>query len=144
MPKYSQKETAMQGKDSSKKTAAILSAFLVLVLSVSLIAVLPSRRKAENYVAEIYQNGELIRTLDLEKDAPQIFTIEGDNHCENEIEVRQGSIAVISADCPDKLCVGQGFISDSRIPITCLPNRLVILLILADESGVGTPDAATY
>jgi hypothetical protein len=144
MPKYSQKETAMQGKDSSKKTAAILSAFLVLVLSISLIAVLPSRRKAENYVAEIYQNGELIRTLDLEKDAPQIFTIEGDNHCENEIEVRQGSIAVISADCPDKLCVGQGFISDSRIPITCLPNRLVILLILADESGAGTPDAATY
>jgi hypothetical protein len=144
MPKYSQKETAMQGKDSSKKTAAILSAFLVLVLSISLIAVLPSRRKAENYVAEIYQNGELIRTLDLEKDAPQIFTIEGDNHCENEIEVRQGSIAVISADCPDKLCVGQGFISDSRIPITCLPNRLVILLILADESDAGTPDAATY
>ena len=74
------------------------------------------------------------------------FTVTGENGCVNEIEVRPGSIAIISADCPDKLCVHQGFISDSRLPITCLPNRLVIQLRPVSDSAetVAAPDAVAY
>lgn len=137
----------MQSKDNSQIAAVILSVFLALLLAVSLIAVLSPKRSSNSYVADIYQNGELLQSVALSGvDSPYTFTVEGEDHCTNQIEVRRGSIAVISADCPDKLCVGQGFISDSRIPITCLPNRLVIVLRAEDEAGTSadTPDAVTY
>lgn len=81
-----------------------------------------------------------------EETESRTFTVEGDNGCVNEIEVRPGSIGIISADCPDKLCVGQGFISDTRLPITCLPNRLVIQLrpVSSGAEDTAAPDIITY
>ena len=72
------------------------------------------------------------------------FTVQGENGCVNEIEVRPGSIAIISADCRDKICVHQGFISDAKLPITCLPNRLVIRLRPVSDSPGAEPDAVAY
>ena len=31
-----------------------------------------------------------------------------------------------SADCPDQVCVHQGWISDSTVPIVCLPHQVII------------------
>ena len=72
--------------------------------------------------------------------------MEGENGCVNEVEVRPGSIGILSADCPDKLCVRQGFISDTRLPITCLPNRLVIRLRPVSDTAedMPIPDTVTY
>ena len=74
------------------------------------------------------------------------FTVTGATGSQNEVEVRPGSIGILSADCPDKLCVHQGFISDSRLPITCLPNRLVILLHPAEQAETDSAaiDMITY
>jgi len=44
----------------------------------------------------------------------------------NLIEVGDGKVRVIEADCPDKLDVKQGYISNPGEVIVCLPNRLVI------------------
>lgn len=75
------------------------------------------------------------------------FTLKAADGGTNRIEIRSGSIGILSADCPDKLCVKQGFIKDSRLPITCLPNRLVIQLRPAQDSDDGKtdePDIITY
>lgn len=126
--------------------AIIITAFLLLLSIASLLYLGIDRQKAD-YVADIFQDGILIKSIPLNH-VPQTetFTITGENGCSNTIEVRKGSIAIISADCPDKLCVHQGFISDSRLPITCLPNRLVIQLRPAGELGqnTSTPDIITY
>lgn len=80
----------------------------------------------------------------------QLFLIEGKNHCYNQIEVRDGAIGITDASCPDKLCVHQGFLDSPGIPITCLPNRLVIQIRkadpdLADElTGSTDPDIVAY
>ena len=73
------------------------------------------------------------------------FMVTGEEGHVNEIEVRPGSIGIISADCPDKLCVRQGFISNSRLPVTCLPNRVVIRLRPpeGDENTI-SPDIISY
>lgn len=97
-------------------------------------------------VARIYQNGILLQEIDLSavSEAYQ-FTVTGDNNCTNVVEVRRGSIGIISADCPDKLCVHQGFIDNTLLPITCLPNRLVIQLTGRSQSaGEDAPDIITY
>ncbi len=44
----------------------------------------------------------------------------------NLVEVGDGEVRVIDADCPDKLDVLQGTITRPGEIIVCLPNRLVI------------------
>ncbi len=135
----------MKKNNSWRKPAIIITAFLLLLSSASLLYLLSGKSGAD-YVADIFQDGILIKSIYL-NDISQAgtFTVQGENGCVNEIEVRPGSIAIISADCPDRLCVHQGFISDSKLPITCLPNRLVIRLRpVSDSPGlVETPDAVT-
>lgn len=132
---------------SSRKAAVLTAAFLILVCLASLGYLLLPARDETAYTADIFQNGVLIMSIPLNEETEnRIFTIEGENGCVNEVEVRPGSIGIISADCPDKLCVGQGFISDTRLPITCLPNRLVIQLRpVSDPTGdTAVPDIITY
>ncbi|WP_077366929.1 NusG domain II-containing protein [Anaerosalibacter sp. Marseille-P3206] len=44
----------------------------------------------------------------------------------NLIEIGDGKVRIIESDCPDKLGVKQGYISNPGEVIVCLPNRLVI------------------
>ena len=140
------KATAHTKSDPNTQKAAFLTAaFLILVCLTSLIYLLLPAGNRTEYTADIFQNGILIMSIPLaEETEARIFTIEGDNGCVNEIEVRPGSIGIISADCPDKLCVSQGFISDTRLPITCLPNRLVIQLRPVSDDAATAPDIITY
>lgn len=96
-------------------------------------------------IAEIYQNGTLMQSISLDSvTEPYTFTVTGENGCRNEVEVRPGSIGIISADCPDKLCVRQGFIHTSLLPVTCLPNRLVIQIRSGEAPPEAMPDIITY
>ena len=44
----------------------------------------------------------------------------------NVIEVSGGRVRVVEADCPDRLCVRQGWIRYSGESIVCLPQKLVV------------------
>ena len=142
----------MDTKQGYKKAAVIISIILILSAAFSLLYLLNSgfgdAADGCGYVAEIYQNGRLLYSIPL-NDLPQTrtFVVESTEGGINEVEFRPGSIGIISADCPDKLCVHQGFITDAKLPITCLPNRLVILLRPASkeaEQDLITPDTITY
>lgn len=79
-------------------------------------------------IAEIRQDGELIKTIDLNAvTIPYDFTVTGP-YGSNTIHVAHGAISVSAADCPDQICVQQGAITDSAVPIVCLPHRLVITI----------------
>lgn len=102
-------------------------------------SVLIFRGRAEASAARIYQGGECIRTIKLDRvDAPFSFTVEWEGGY-NLIEVERGRIRVAEADCPDQVCVRQGWISNSVVPIACLPHKLVVQL----ESASGGVDGAT-
>ena len=98
--------------------------------------------------ADLYQNGELLQTIRLDTVTGEYtFEISGDAGATNTVCVRPGSIAIVSASCPDQICVHQGFISTSLLPITCLPNRLVIRVreeaAVPDDTSI-VPDGVTY
>ena len=137
------KETA-----SYRRPALALTLFLLL-LSLGSLPFLLTGPKETDYAADIFQDGILIKTIYLgDIRERQVFSVTGESGCFNEIEVQTGSIAILSADCPDRLCVRQGAIRDSRLPITCLPNRLVIWLRPASREDSPAeseaPDAVTY
>ena len=101
-----------------------------LLAILSLGGVFAARRLAAPAVtARITLDGELYREIDLRAvTVPYEFTIETESGS-NTVRVEHGRIAVISADCPDKICVQRGWAEDSLLPIVCLPHRLVITLI---------------
>jgi hypothetical protein len=106
---------------------------MLALLACSLAAWLViSGAEVENAVAEIYKNGELLYTFDLSHERT---TTIGDKRLYNNIEITDGAIRVIEANCPDKICVNTGFISNGIIPIICLPNRLEIRIV-GRNSGV--------
>ncbi len=80
-------------------------------------------------VANVYQDGVCIRSIDLSRlTEPVAFTVtDGDGH-ENVVEAEPGRIRVREANCPDQVCVHTGWLSHGRQPIVCLPAKLVIRL----------------
>ena len=58
-----------------------------------------------------------------------------DGHA-NTLVIRDGTAQVVEADCPDQVCVMQGWLEDDIIPIACLPSGLVIQMENAPDNGV--------
>ena len=98
-------------------------------------------RPAAGTVANIYLDGVCVRSIDLSGVAePYTFAVTS-GRGGNVIAVEPGRIRILEADCPDQICVHDGWLSDSAAPIVCLPHRLVIELSdLADSAG---PDSVS-
>ncbi len=77
-------------------------------------------------IVVIVQNGEIIKTFDLSKEPNCTFTIESDDGGQNTICVENGTIYMLSADCPDQTCVHMGILHSEATPIVCLPHKLLI------------------
>ena len=92
---------------------------------------------APSPTARITRDGVLLEEIDLDKvEAPRSFTLE-DGSGSNTVVVEKGRIRISKADCPDQVCVNQGWISDGTAPIICLPHRLMIEIV----GGGGDLDA---
>lgn len=105
-----------------------------------------SVQSTDTYTAHIYQNGRLLQTIPLGQVTETYrFTVDAADGGYNIIEVAPDGIAIAEADCPDQICVLQGRITDSLLPITCLPHRLVIKLQPdSPDSSDDSPDAIAY
>jgi len=116
-------------------------ALIGVLLVISLVASYFTLRQAANVgVAYVYQDGVLLRGIDLSAvSAPYEFTVDG-AHGQNTIRVEPNRICVVAADCPDKTCVHQGWIANSLLPAVCLPNKLVIRI---SGAGGAAYDAVT-
>ena len=117
------------------RTAKLILALLVLLAAGS-AAFLVLRPAGEDHpVASITLDGSLVEEIDLtEVQEAWSFTLEGESGLTNTILVEPGRIRVDHADCPDQICVNQGFISDGTEPIVCLPNRLIIQITGGGEA----------
>ena len=104
------------------------------VLLVSILAAFLLRGSPAN-VAHVYLDGSLIETMDLSAVTDPLFVSIESNLGVNTILIERGRICVSDADCPDRSCVRQGWITGGYIPIVCLPHRLVIRL-----EGGGAPE----
>lgn len=137
---------------NDRKKAVLLTAVLLVLALICCIRIYMAGHKipsdGQSLYADIYQNGELLQTIRLDTVTSEYtFEVTGDAGATNTICVRSGSIAIVSASCPDQICVHQGFINNSLLPITCLPNRLVIQV--REQSSVSddatlVPDGVTY
>ncbi len=117
------------------KTKTWIVIFLGILLIFTGISLWIFLKPTGGSIANIYLDGACIRSVDLSSVTESYeFTVSSDNGM-NVIRVEYGKISVIDADCPDKVCIHTGAISDSAAPICCLPHKLVIRIEKEKKSG---------
>ncbi len=124
----------------------IIVGFLIVIVFIILLVtwVLINAQRISNAVANVYQYGELIQSIDLNKVEDSFtFQIVDVNGGYNTVLVEHGCISITDSSCADQICVHQGKISDSVIPIVCLPNQLVIKIESKPMSSAGQLDGQT-
>lgn len=77
-------------------------------------------------IVGIYQNGSLVKKIDLTAQTGERTIELNGNYGKNIISITHDRIEMRSADCPDKLCVKHGELKSAGSPIVCLPNRIII------------------
>lgn len=87
--------------------------------------------------AVIQVDGALYKEIPLsEHTGTETFTIDTPQGY-NTVVVQDQSIAITEADCPDKICVSDGYISKPGEMTVCLPHKVMIEVQSADG---GDPD----
>jgi len=105
---------------------------LVLIALICLLALLPLLffARKEGRTAVVRVEGQVVQSISLEEDGTYpVRTVFG----ENLLQVQDGGLRMLEADCPDKLCVRQGEIRRLHETIACLPHRLSVTI----EGGEG-------
>ena len=103
----------------------ILAIVLVAVLAVCVAACFLPKNSSGPVMAEVYREGELLKTVPL--DADTSFQITG--RYVNTITVENGKIAITDSDCPGEDCVHSGAIGTSGRSIVCLPNGVELRVV---------------
>lgn len=112
----------LSNRKSKIASFLLLSALAILALAPLFFADGAERKTSE---AVVTVDGEIIRRVPLARESDEIFTV-ATPHGENRIAVSGGKIRVEDADCPAKICVKSGAISEIGEVIACLPHKLLI------------------
>lgn len=115
---------------------------ILLIVLVALIVVgffVFKSFSAENLVAEIYYDGEIIESVNLtDKEEKKIVTGENESVV---IVAKDGKVYFEKSDCPDKVCINSGELSENGDFASCLPEKVVIKVSGEKQSDI---DAIVY
>ena len=107
----------------SKQKILIWSCVAVFLMGIAgsiVVLILPHGTQIE-----IMQNGTVLYTFNLTEAQDQVLEIEYDGRI-NTVQIENGRIRMLEAECPDKTCVHMGWLNAGSMPIVCLPNHLSI------------------
>ncbi|WP_313530557.1 NusG domain II-containing protein [Anaerotignum sp.] len=104
-------------------------AFAIIAVSTYLTVIAPN----VGTTANIFVDGECIKSIDLSKVNEEYLIPIRLKESSFILAVKPDHICVKESNCPDQICVKQGWVSKSKLPIACLPNRIIIKI---EENGV--------
>ena len=105
----------------------LLAIALVVILAVSVAVCFLPKNTSAPVQAEIYQDGNLLKTVLLEEETSFVVT----GKYTNTITVEDGRIAITASDCPGEDCVHSGGIHTTGRSIVCLPNGVEVRVVNA-------------
>lgn len=91
----------------------------------------------------VTKDNDTVGSYSLSEDG--VYSVKDEDKTLLLFEIRNGSVNVLSASCPDKLCVHQKSISKNDELIVCLPNKIVLEInsYQKSDNGTDTIDAVT-
>ena len=113
-------DSGKTGNKSVKKDIIIVAA--VIVIGAALILLLFLLKKPGKTIV-VSVDGKTVATYSISEEIDTVIRGVGGW---NRLVISQGKVSVSDADCPDKLCVNQGQISESPDSIVCLPHKLIV------------------
>lgn len=102
----------------------IILVLIVITILSSLGTFLLSRRHYDEKYVVISVDGKLYRELPLDKNTETI-NIKSSKGT-NVVQITGGKVRILEADCPDKICIKDGSISEPGQMLVCLPNKVVV------------------
>ncbi|WP_422444549.1 NusG domain II-containing protein [Thermoanaerobacterium sp. DL9XJH110] len=87
-------------------------------------------------------NGQPYQKISLGENGPRLRVKVPVPLGENIVEVDRNRVRMMYADCPDKDCVRQGWISRPGQMLVCLPNRMVVKI--ESDRGTRNPDMISF
>ncbi len=109
-----------------KRNEWIVIAVLAAISAAALLY-MRLRPKGSGYVVAIQHRNQIVKEFDPMVDA--VYQVDGDVGG-LEVEVKDGKWHVINEQCPNHVCAQMGWmgVEDTLLPITCLPNNVIIFL----------------
>lgn len=107
----------------------LITSVLAIILSVFIAF---SLTREPGAVARVSVDGRVVAEYPLSVDCEYLL-----NGGTNLLVIRDGVAYMKHAECPDGLCVNQGKKSLSGERIICLPNRVMIEIMGADDELIG-------
>lgn len=118
----------------NKKDVKVLLMVLICLVVLGIIWKISFSRPGQK--VSISVDNHIVKTVNLQNDC--YIAVSNDGECTmikdaddfdgkgNLLYISNGKASVISADCPDKICVGMPDISAEDECIVCMPNKLII------------------
>ncbi|NMA60695.1 MAG: NusG domain II-containing protein [Firmicutes bacterium] len=101
--------------------------------------IVPKKGQATKVIIEI--DGQIVQELDLSQDVDGLRL--ETKHGFNTVEIKDGKVRVVEADCPDLLCVHTGWREHVGQLIVCLPHYFVVKIV-GDDVNPPVLDGFTY
>ncbi len=108
---------------SSKTWIVIFAAVLVICAAAFLLL---KGSGGHGTVAVIRVDGEIYKKINLDTVAVAYDMEIKTEFGYNKLHIEHDGISVTEADCRDHICMDQGKVSQTGVPIVCLPHRLTI------------------
>lgn len=102
---------------------------VVITLGFSGTFIYKNYMKSSDKIAVIKQDGNVLKRINLTKltNSTEMTIKTKDGHF-NKIVIEKDKIRILDADCPDKVCVKTGTISQPGDSIVCLPHKLIVTI----------------
>lgn len=116
--------------DRKTKIFILIFAFVVVA---GIAAFFISKQLPGGTDAVIAIDGQEYSRIDLSRVKESYDIIIDNSYGRNIIHVEPGAISITESNCPDLICVHQGRLTGSGLPIICMPHHLVISI---EGSGI--------
>ena len=121
-----------------KRTDIIIIVGIILV-SVASWGIYNYAFAEDRVQAQIYYYSDLVKTVELNPGKDMTFSIPQDENVVFHLD-KDGTIAFVESDCPDKVCIHAGKLKTAGQFAACLPNGIVIKLVPEKERGKDDAD----
>ncbi len=114
----------------------IKKADLIFVLVLAMIIAIiwlwsSSHENKSELVAEIIRNGQVVQKIDLNKvETPEYVTLT--DGIKMTILAEKGRIRVLHSDCPNKICVNAGWLTEPGDAAVCIPADTIVIIDVPD------------
>lgn len=115
-----------------RKTKIYILIFALVVI-VGIASFIFSKSLPGGTEAVIAIDGSEYSRIDLSRVKESYDIIIDNSYGRNVIHVEPGAISITESNCPDFICVHQGRLTGSGLPIICMPHHLVISI---EGSGI--------